>query len=60
MDMVKGLSKTLPGLGNFHMAGHWALATIGISTAAIGARQLVKELCRQDGRRFEATVAPGL
>ena len=58
MDMLKGVSKTLPGLENFHMVGHWALGTIGISTAAIGARQLVEDLCRQDGRRFVTTVAP--
>jgi phytoene dehydrogenase-like protein len=54
--MIKGLSKTLPGLENFHMVGQWAGATIGISTAAIMARGLVKTLCKQEGREFTTSV----
>jgi phytoene dehydrogenase-like protein len=56
--MIKGLSKTLPGLENFHMVGQWAGATIGISTQAIMARALIKTLCKQEGREFTTTV-PG-
>ena len=58
MDMLSGVSKTLPGLENFHMVGQWALGTIGISTAAIAGRKLVENLCRRDGRRFVTTVGP--
>jgi phytoene dehydrogenase-like protein len=54
--MLKGLSKTLPGLENFHMVGQWAGATIGISTAAIMARGLIKTLCKQEGREFGTSV----
>jgi phytoene dehydrogenase-like protein len=50
--MRKGLSRTLPGLKNFHMVGQWASASTGVSTAAIEARKLVKELCKHDDRRF--------
>ena len=56
MDMTKGLSKTIPGLESFHMVGHWALATIGISTVAIAARSLVEDLCRRARRPFVTTV----
>uniref|UniRef100_A0A7V1EIP9 NAD(P)/FAD-dependent oxidoreductase n=1 Tax=candidate division WOR-3 bacterium TaxID=2052148 RepID=A0A7V1EIP9_UNCW3 len=51
-----GISKTLPGLGNFHMVGQWAGATIGLSTVAVMGRKLVKEICEQDGKRFVTTV----
>jgi phytoene dehydrogenase-like protein len=50
--MMRGLSKTLPGLQDFHMVGQWAGATIGVSTVAVMGRTLVRTLCKQDGKRF--------
>lgn len=50
--LARGFTRTLPGLENFHMVGQWAEATIGISTVAAAGRRLVKELCRQDRKRF--------
>ncbi len=47
--MRKGLSRELPGLGNFHMIGQWAEGDIGIPTAALSARRMVKEQCKRDG-----------
>jgi len=52
--MLRGFTRTLPGLANFHMAGQWAEAMIGISTAAISGRNAVQRVCKQDGRRFRA------
>ena len=54
--MIKGFTRTLPGLEDFYMAGQWGEAMIGISTAAISARGLVERLCRRDGKRFETQV----
>jgi len=54
--VFSGLSKTLPGLDNFHMVGQWAGATIGLSTAAIMGRNLVQTLCRQDRRPFQTST----
>jgi phytoene dehydrogenase-like protein len=51
--MMKGLSKTLPGLKNFYMVGQWAGALIGISNAALTGRNLIKELCKKDGKKFQ-------
>jgi phytoene dehydrogenase-like protein len=48
---MQGLTRTLPGLSNFHMVGQWA-GGIGISTAAISGRNLIKRLCKQDGKGF--------
>lgn len=56
MDMMKGLSKALPGLENFYMVGQWAEAMIGVSTAAISARKAVETICRRDKRPFVTTV----
>jgi phytoene dehydrogenase-like protein len=54
--MLKGLSKTLPGLDSFYMVGQWAGATIGIPLVAAMGRSLIQNLCKRDGRRFVASV----
>ncbi len=48
----QGLSRTLPGLSNFHMVGQWSDAQLGVSCVAMGARARVKSICKADGRRF--------
>jgi phytoene dehydrogenase-like protein len=48
----KGLSQTLPGLDGFHHVGQWSNATIGVGNAALTGRNLVRELCKKDNRRF--------
>jgi len=53
---INGLSRTLPGLDNFYMTGHWAGCMVGVSTVAIGSRKLIQQLCRQDSRRFSAQI----
>jgi phytoene dehydrogenase-like protein len=50
----KGLSKTLPGLENFRHVGQWSMANLGVSSAAVMGRNLVKELCKEQGKRFTA------
>lgn len=54
--MTQGFSRTLPGLRNFHMAGQWAEAMIGIPTAAISGRKAVQRICKEDGKRFTAVA----
>jgi phytoene dehydrogenase-like protein len=49
--LTGGWCPTLPGLRNFRMVGQWA-GGLGISTGAIGGRQLVKRLCKEDGKAF--------
>lgn len=50
--MRKGLSKTLPGLDNFHMVGQWASASLGVSNVAMMARNFVKDLCKKEKKKF--------
>ena len=49
--MTQGFTRTLPGLQSFHMAGHWAEAMFGVSTAAISGKRPVQRICK--GRREE-------
>jgi phytoene dehydrogenase-like protein len=54
--MLRGLSRTLPGLDNFHMVGQWAGAAGGLPMAATSGRNLIQTLCRRDRRPFATTV----
>ncbi len=47
------LSQTLPGLAGFYMVGQWAGLPGVPLTAAMG-RDVVRAICRKDGRRFGA------
>jgi phytoene dehydrogenase-like protein len=46
------LSKTLPGLDNFYMAGHWVEPGGGISTALISGRKVAQLICEEKGKPF--------
>lgn len=48
------ISKTLPGLDNFYMVGQWVFAGGGLPCGVITGRQVVQEMCRKDGSRFQA------
>ncbi len=53
----KGLSKTLPGLEGFYMVGQWAGATIGLNTVSLMGRNLIRDLCKKDKKKFKTTSA---
>jgi hypothetical protein len=56
--LLKGMSRTLPGLGGFYMVGQWAGAMGGLPTVAAMGRNLARLLCKRDGRAF-VTMVPG-
>jgi phytoene dehydrogenase-like protein len=43
--------RTLPGLKNFYMVGQWA-GPPGVPMVAAMGRELVREICRRNGRKF--------
>jgi len=47
----KGWCRTLPGLKNFYMIGQWA-GDFGLANAAVSGRNLIKRICKSDGKRF--------
>jgi phytoene dehydrogenase-like protein len=48
----KGLSKTLPGLANFHMVGQWA-GGLGLPNVAAMGRKTIIDICKKDGQPFK-------
>jgi phytoene dehydrogenase-like protein len=51
-----GLSKTLPGLAGFYHVGQWSDASLGVSSVAISGRNMVKDLCKAEGKKFTAST----
>ena len=49
------MSKTLPGLENFYMAGQWVEPGGGMPTAAMSGRNITQIICKRDKRPFITT-----
>jgi phytoene dehydrogenase-like protein len=54
--LIMRMSKTLPGLKNFYMAGKWVEPGGGVPTAAMSGRNVTQMICKQDKRSFITTV----
>ena len=50
--VLKGVTRTLPGLAGFRMASQWSEGMPSIPTGAIAGRNAIKALCRQDRVQF--------
>jgi phytoene dehydrogenase-like protein len=50
--LMMQLSKTLPGLDNFYMAGQWVIAGGGMSTAVMSGRHTMQIICSKDKKKF--------
>jgi phytoene dehydrogenase-like protein len=48
----KGQETTLPGLSGFHMVGQWVTAAGALFSNALSGRNVVKTICKQEGRKF--------
>ena len=46
------IKKTLPGLGNFYMAGQWATPGGGVVSSLYSGRHVVQILCNRDRKQF--------
>jgi phytoene dehydrogenase-like protein len=49
------IDKTLPGLGNFYMAGQWVNAGGGMCTAVMSGSHTIQLICKQDGKKFASS-----
>ncbi len=47
--------RTLPGLEDFYMAGHWVEPGGGLPSAALSGRYVAQIICARNGRMFAAT-----
>ncbi len=52
------IKKTLPGLGNFYMAGQWVTSGDGVVSSLYSGRHVVQIICHGEGKEF-LVVAPG-
>ncbi|MEO1069804.1 MAG: NAD(P)/FAD-dependent oxidoreductase [Cyanobacteria bacterium J06638_6] len=52
--MIKGVPKRLPGLANFSMVSQWTEPGGSLPIVALSGRNMIAEICREDGRTFEA------
>jgi phytoene dehydrogenase-like protein len=57
MMMVKGLSKRVPDLENFYMAGQWVEPGGSVPIVAMSGRNVVQLMCHRDGREFTGRTA---
>jgi phytoene dehydrogenase-like protein len=53
--MLRGVPKTLSGLENFYMAGHWVEPGGTVALAAASGRTVMQLICAQDSKRFVAS-----
>ena len=54
--MIRGMSKTLPGLHNLFMAGQWVEPGGTVPMVALSGRNAIQSICHQDGRSFVTTT----
>lgn len=50
--MIQGVDKTLPGLGNFYMAGQWVEPGGMVPIVAMSGRNAIQLICHEDARPF--------
>ena len=46
------MSKTLPGLANFYMAGQWVMPGGGLPSGIMTGRYVIQIICKQDKKKF--------
>ena len=56
-SLGKRLPRSLPGLKNFYLAGHWLDPGGGIPQAAMSGRYVAQMICARDGKKFTSTTA---
>jgi phytoene dehydrogenase-like protein len=54
--MILGVPKSLPGLTNFYMAGHWVEPGGTVTLAAASGKTAVQLICADDGVSFSANL----
>lgn len=59
-QMLLGMRKTLPGLGNFHLIGQWVEPGGSVPLVALSGRNVIQLLCHAEGRPFVATTPEGV
>lgn len=56
LKMLVGISKTLPGLQNFYMAGQWVEPGGMVPVVAMSGKNVIQMICAADKRSFKTTI----
>lgn len=54
--LIRGVDKTLPGLGNFYLAGQWVEPGGSVPLAAASGRSVIQMICHADNKPFAAQM----
>ncbi len=54
--LIRGVPKTLHGLGQFYMAGQWVEPGGSVPLAAASGRNAIQLICAAEGKKFTATT----
>ena len=54
-NLMMQMKKTLPGLDDFYMIGHWTTPGGGLPPAVSGGRHVIQLICKKDNKSFVAT-----
>ncbi len=54
-ELTTNMERTLPGLGDFYMAGQWVMPGGGIPPCLYSGRHAAELLCQRDGKAFTTT-----
>ena len=54
--MAETMSRSLPGLDRFYMAGQWIFNGGGIPGAVMSGRNLMQIICKQDKKKFQTST----
>lgn len=56
--LMEQIPRTLPGLENFYMAGHWVLPGGGVPGSIYTGRNVIQILCKREGKLFKNFPSP--
>lgn len=55
-DMSNMMSRTLPGLDSFYMAGQWVFQGGGVPGAIASGRHAIQTICKKDKKKFDTML----
>ena len=55
-ETLRQMSKTLPGLDNFYMAGQWVRPGGGMPAAVTSGRHTIQIICKKDKKKFVTSI----
>ena len=56
--MIKGMRKTLPGLGNFYLIGQWVEPGGSVPVVAMSGKNIIQQICYEDRKAFTCLAPP--